>query len=170
MADIKEIVDEFQLIAIGDTTDDNSTGQVGINDFEYTFIANTNEKRDRQYPLLLLDRTHPFAYPEGFNNKKRLYSLSFYVLDLYSKSSQKDIDRQTKKSSLEDLAEQFLRQFFDRSIGQTADSATTQDWFLVQDSILVEHTDRLLNDTLIGVMVTVDVMVFTDCDKGTFNF
>jgi len=170
MADIKDIVDEFKIIATGDDAVPASTGMVGIESFAYDFpISIVNAQHNRKYPLVLLSKQHPFTYPE-FQRKYRLYTIRYMVLDLYKQAEQKTTNRQTKTTSLENLAEQFLREFRKRSLGKTVKITTKQDWEILEETVTGESIERIGNDALTGIEFELQIRVFTDCDEGTFNF
>ena len=163
MADIKNLVSEFEIIA---------NAQVGINSFKYANSYEVNEFRTDTKPLLMLHKQRSVTFTD-FEKKFKDYTLVVGIYDTYLESQKLTIDYQTKQSNLEDLMEQFLREVRSRYLGETVQSLIPKDWFMLsgdQDIVRFELIEVMGSDKLIGIESTMVFRTFSDCDTGTFNY
>jgi len=163
MADISNIITELETIA---------TAQVGIESFEYSNIFDLNTFRTTTKPMMIVQRQTELSFPD-FQKKFKDYQLKIGIYDDYNLAEQQTTAYASKQKELEDLMEQFLREFRSRSLGETTQVTTPQDWFMqsgTSDLVRMELIEIIGNDKLIAIESTVTVRTFSDCDVGTFNY
>lgn len=160
MADFREIKDEFKLIA---------EAQTGIGSFEYGRKFELNAYRNNAVPLFLLFK-QPTISPLNRTRNKKIYSVQFGIYTTYTEAERKaNVDYEDKQADLENLADQFLRELYKRSVGMTAESTSTKDWIVGED-ISGIFQEQVGVDGLVGLEITLPMEVFSDCDEGTFNY
>jgi hypothetical protein len=160
MADFKDIKDEFKLIA---------EAQTGIGSFEYDRRTNLSAYRTNTVPLFLLFKQPSVNFPTR-TNKYKTYVVQFGIYTTWNENERvAGTDYEDKQATLENLSEQFIRELHDRSLGMTAESTTVQDW-TVEQAVAGTFQESIGVDGLVGLETQVTLRVFSDCDKGTFNY
>ena len=159
MADFTDIVTEVNTIA---------TAQSGINSFKYGNVFELNESRTLSKPLLLLQKQRAVNFP-AFENKVKTYEVTFGIYDTYKEAQKSSKDYADKQKDMENLMEQFLREFRKRSLGNTTQVTSVQEWHMTE-AVRVELIEVVGTDKLIGIEATVSLIVFSDCDEGTFSY
>lgn len=159
MADFTDIVTEFKTIA---------TAQSGINSFKYAHAFELNESRSSSKPMLLLHKQTAYAFPT-FDRKIKQFNVTVGIYDNYFQSEKATKTYANKQKDLENLIEQFIREFRKRTTGQTAQITSAQNWFMSQQ-VNLELIEAVGTDKLIGVEATFEISVFADCDEGTFSY
>ena len=159
---IKDIVTEAELIteAFEDT-----------NGFIYGFPWDMNATRNKNFPVVLLSRVHPYSIPE-LSKPDRIYDLQVSFFNTFLEGEKKqNIEPETKMEVLEKLARQWMEQFSDRSLGLTTEQTVSQDWFIPnpQEASFIQIYERL-DDKLLELLVRFKVQLHGDCGGGTFNF
>ena len=162
MADFKDIQVEFKTIA--DAFASTST-------FLYSRPEQVNwDDRTQGFPLVLLHRPHPFTY-ENFYDKIRIYSITISLFDLWQIAEQKTKNLDVKFSDIEDLWEKFIREFIDRSKGETVLITSKQPWRVPNpEAISVEHIYPTHSDRLVEIKGSFLLRLETDCDLGSFVY
>ena len=159
MADFTDIVTEFQTIA---------TAQSGINSFKYGNAFELNESRQKAKPLLMLQKQRRVSFQDFTKNYKD-YALTFGIYDNYYESEKATKTYAEKQKDLELLIEQFIREFRSRSTGDTAQSTSSKNWFML-NAVNMELIEVLGADKLVGIEASLSIRVFTDCSTGSFSY
>jgi len=160
MADFRDIKNEFKLIA---------EAQTGISSFEYGRKFELNAYRNNAVPIFLLFK-QPTISPLNRTRKKKVYSVQFGIYTTYTEAERvAGTEYEDKQADLENLAEQFLRELYNRSIGNTAESTSTKDW-IISDEVSGIFQEQVGVDGLVGLEITIPMEVFSDCDEGTFSY
>lgn len=163
MADFTDIVTEFSTIA---------TAQTGINSFKYGNPDEINTSRQSTKPLLILHKQRAVTYPD-FQKNVKTFEVSFGVYDTYHEDQKATKTYANKQQDLLNLMEHFLREFRSRSIGSTTEVTSVQNWHMPSgalDIINFKFVEAIGADKLVGVTATVSLLVFSDCDTGTFSY
>jgi len=164
MADFKDIVTEIETIA---------TAQSGISSFKYGNPFEINESRANTKPMLMLHKQRSITF-NNFEKKFKDYEIIIGIYDTYKQSEQSTKSYQEKQEDLENLTEQFLREFRKRSLGSTSQITSTQDWFMLSgdgsDIVRIELIENVGADKYVGIEATLTIRVYSDCDEGTFSY
>ena len=152
MADLKDVVDEFETIA--------NLGSNDIQSFLYGNEFELNEARTKTKPLLIFHKQRAFTY-QIFEKKNKDYTITIGLYDQYNAAEKTSTAFVTKQLYMEDLMEKLIRTFRSRYI------ASSSSWFMLsnaEDSVSGELIEVIGSDKLIGVTASFVVRVFTDCD------
>lgn len=159
MADFTDIVTEFNTIA---------TAQSGISSFKYGNVFELNESRTLSKPLLLLQKQRTLQYA-AFEKKLKTYEVVVGIYDTYKEAQKSSKTYADKQKDLENLMEQFLREFRKRSLGSTTQVTSVQSW-IMDEPVRMELIEVVGADKLSGIEATITIRVFSDCDEGTFSY
>ena len=154
MADLKDVVSEFETIANLGTND--------IKSFKYGNESELNEARTEIKPMLLFHKQKTFTY-QVFERKYKDYTITIGLYDQYNSSEKSSTDFISKQLYMEDLMEKLIRTFRGRYLAD----ASNKTWFMLsnaEDSVSGELIEVIGVDKLIGITATFVVRVFTDCD------
>jgi|LULN01.1.fsa_nt_gb hypothetical protein len=154
MADLKDVVSEFETIANLGTND--------IKSFKYGNEFELNEARTKVKPILLFHKQRAFTY-RIFERKHKDYTITIGLYDQYNSSEKSTTDFVSKQLYMEDLMEKLIRTFRSRYLAD----ASNKTWFMLsnaEDSVSGELIEVIGVDKLIGITATFVVRVFTDCD------
>lgn len=161
MADIKEVIEELETIANAFTS---------VKSFNYGYESEININRVKAFPHIHISNVHPYDQPKGFFEARRNYLMTIWLYDLYPIEEQKTVTEETKRGTMENILEQYVREFISRSQGETAQVTTIQDWTFIHISFRADSFKDAHNDKLVGIEATMTLEVVTDCDTGTFNY
>lgn len=155
MATITELINEFETIA---------NAQVELNTFIYSDPFHVNSFRDKQYPILLLDK-HVNITELNIKSRQRVYGFHFHFYDLYDRSEVTTKTNQTKQRDIEAVAEHFVQEFRVRL------KANGFPWKVDNEEEL-EGTWAFNknNDQLIELSYYIQVRATGECSAGTFNY
>lgn len=159
MADISDIKTEMQTIA---------EAQTGISTFVLGKQSDINVNRSSAKPIFILTKQPSVTYP-AHEKKFKTYPVTFGIYDTYDITEQGSKSYDEKQKDLENLVDQFIKEFKKRSHGQTTEITTPQEWW-IQEEIVANFIEVIGNDGLIGIEVTAVVTTFNDCDEGTFSY
>ncbi|MDX2000954.1 MAG: hypothetical protein SFW35_00850 [Chitinophagales bacterium] len=137
MATIQQLIDELAQIA---------ALQPDLETFLYADAADINTQRDKQYPLLLAERTVAI---ENLNlkNRQRVYTLKLHFYDQYDRVTLASTGNELKQYDIESIAEDFLQRFRERY------RAAGKPWKLENEDALNgqwafnKHFDKLIELT-----------------------
>jgi|15BtaG_2_1085339.scaffolds.fasta_scaffold00502_14 hypothetical protein len=163
MADFTDIVTEFSTIA---------TAQTGINSFKYGNPDEINTSRQNTKPLLILHKQRAVTYPD-FQKNLKTFEVSFGIYDTYFEEQKASKVYADKQQDLLNLMEHFLREFRSRSLGNTTEVTSVQEWHMPsndEDKITINFVEVVGVDKLAGVEATISLTIFSDCDTGTFSY
>ena len=144
MADISDIVSELNTIA---------TAQVGINSFEYENIFDLNTLRTNLKPMMIMQKQVGVTFPD-FEKKFKDYKMIIGIYDTYKEAQQVSTSYEDKQKALEDLMEQFIREFRSRYLGETTQSPSPKEWYMQSgssDIVTSELIEVIGNDKLVGI-------------------
>lgn len=153
MAEIKDVVEEFETIANLGTND--------IQSFKYGNEFELNESRGKTKPLLLFHKQRAFTY-QVFSNKYKDYTVTIGLYDQYNSEERQTTSYIAKQQYLEDLMEKLIRTFRSRY-----EATSAKSWFMLSgaaDTVSGELIEVIGVDKLIGITATFVVRVFTDCE------
>ena len=159
MADISNIRTEIETIV---------NAQTGISTFVLGRRTDINAKRSSAKPIFILDKQTSVTYP-AHEKKFKNYPITIGIYDTYDITEQGSKTYDEKQRDLENLADQFIKEFKKRSHGQTTEVTTTQDWW-IQEEVVINYIEQIGSDGLVGVELTAVVTTFNDCDEGTFSY
>ena len=164
MADFKDIVTEISIIA---------AAQSGISSFKYGNPFEINESRAKTKPMLMLHKQRTITF-NNFKKKFKDYEIIIGIYDTYKQSEQSTKEYQEKQQDLENLMEQFIREFRKRSLGRTSQVTSSQDWFMLSgdgsDIVRLELIENVGADKYVGIEATLMLRAFSDCSEGTFSY
>ncbi len=152
---IPQLITELQTIA---------QAQLGLNSFIYGDPFDVNNYRDKQYPLLLIDRN---VNIEGLHlhTKQRIYTFKIFFYDRHDRHSQTLVPSEEKQHQLEHLAEQFLAEFRRRYREQA------YPWALENDNNITGFWAYYKqNDRLVQLHYTLKIRAQGECPAGQFDY
>ncbi len=138
--------------------------QTGLNGLVYGEPVEINSQRNRDYPLLFVDRNIRI---EGMNLKtrQRVYNLKLSFFDRYPRPEEITTASETKQRDLEILAEQFLQEFKERY------KANGHPWKIENEEKLTGNWQyRKHQDRLIELTYNLQIRCQGECLAGTFNY
>ncbi len=157
MADLKDVIAEFRTI--GDAME-------SLGKFDYIYPSEVNFDRGKDMPICILEK-HPQVKYTNFTDGSRLYDFFINFYDVTIDSTVKEDDQTVKISDMENLAELFMREFVERL---KADP-NGKPWILIGNPVAKGSELAIKdNDKLAGINLSFQLKVFTDCDRGTFNY
>ena len=152
---ITQLISEIETIA---------QAQVGLNGLMYGEPFEINNQRNKDYPLLFIDRN---VRIEGMNMKtrQRVYQLKLSFFDRYPRPEEIATASETKQRDLEVLAEQFLFEFKARY------KANGYPWKIENEEKVAGNWQyRKHQDRLIELTYTLQIRCQGECLAGTFNY
>ncbi len=152
---IAQLITELETIA---------QAQNGLNGLMYGEPFDINNQRNKDYPLLFIDRN---VRIEGMNLKtrQRVYQLKLSFFDRYTRPDETALASENKQRDLEVLAEQFLHEFKERY------KANGYPWKIENEEKVVGNWQyRKHQDRLIELNYTVLIRCQGECLAGTFNY
>lgn len=152
---ITQLINELETIA---------QAQTGLNGLVYGEPFEINNQRNKDYPLLFIDRNVSI---EGMNLKtrQRVYQLKLTFFDSYPRPEETTVASETKQRDLEVLAEQYLQEFKARY------KAEGYPWKIENEEKLVGNWQyRKHQDRLIELNYTLLIRCQGECLAGTFNY
>ncbi|CAN5355118.1 hypothetical protein BH09BAC1_BH09BAC1_24360 [soil metagenome] len=152
---ITQLITELETIA---------QAQVGLNGLVYGEPFEINNQRNKDYPLLFIDRN---VRIEGMNLKtrQRVYNLKLSFFDRYPRPEEIATPSENKQRDLEILAEQFLQEFKERY------KAQGNHWKIENEEKLLGNWQyRKHQDRLIELNYKLQIRCQGTCLAGTFNY
>lgn len=152
---ITQLITELETIA---------QAQQGLNGLIYGEPFEINNQRNKDYPLLFIDRN---VRIEGMNlkSRQRVYQLKLTFFDRYTRPEEASTASEHKQRDLEVLAEQFLHEFKSRY------KANGLPWKIENEEKIVGNWQyRKHQDRLIELSYTLPIRCQGECLAGTFNY
>lgn len=150
-----------QLITELDTI---AHAQLGVNGLLYGEPFDINNQRNKDYPLLFIDRN---VRIEAMNlqTRQRVYLLKLTFFDRYTRPEESLVESEQKQRDLEVLAEQFLHEFKSRYKTKGFPWKIENEEKIVGTWLYRKHQDRLIE-----LSYTLPIRCQGECLAGTFNY
>lgn len=152
---ITQLITELETIA---------QAQTGLNGLVYGELMEINNQRNKDYPLLFIDRNVRID-AMNLKTRQRVYHLKLSFFDRYPRPEEMSTASEAKQRDLEVLAEQFMHEFMERY------KANGYPWKIEnEDRVVGNWHYRKHHDRLIELSYTLQIRCQGECLAGTFNY
>ena len=162
MATFKDIKDEFETIA---------EAHASIGTFKYGNPFEITSYTDITLPLFHLNKIRRTTTGDYRKKGYKRYEVVFQVVDQFLEAEKATKGLEQIQEEMEQYALQIVEEFDKRSIGDTTEVTSPQDWFRQdQEVIEIEFLENYASQNYAGVDVSFTIDVFRECDAGAFNY
>ena len=162
---IKEIIDELDTIA---------TAFDAVNTFVFGYPSEVNEQPAKNYPAIYInsDFTGQTIERDSGNGlpNKRQYNLSVIFWDTYTITDKTTLDKQSKYSDIEIIADKYFAEV-QRRVEREQTSSTPEFYIGNFETLTGSYVQNQNNDKLIGIIYPLVIIADSlQCTTGTFSY